>query len=234
MSGRSTWEGDGGHRYGAFVRTAVTHVVWDWNGTLLDDNHAVLAAVNHVCQGFGRAPVTLEEWRATFRRPIVSCYEGLLARPLSADDWAELDRLYHDAYHALLDTCSLVGGGTEALSTWRAGGRTQSLLSMWVHDRLTELVSALGLGEYFARVDGLRQNTGGGSKARHLVEHLNDLDLDPRVVVLIGDVVDDSDAAEAAGTRCVLVTTGMGSAEALRRTGRPVADTVTDALRLIG
>jgi len=33
------------------------HVVWDWNGTLLDDNHAVLAAVNTVCAMYETSPV---------------------------------------------------------------------------------------------------------------------------------------------------------------------------------
>ena len=35
------------------LREGVRHIVWDWNGTLLDDNHANLAAANHVCEMFG-------------------------------------------------------------------------------------------------------------------------------------------------------------------------------------
>ena len=40
------------------VRNGIRHIVWDWNGTLLDDNHANLAAANHVCEMFGVPPMT--------------------------------------------------------------------------------------------------------------------------------------------------------------------------------
>lgn len=215
------------------MRTAIRHVVWDWNGTLLDDNHAVLAAVNAVCAEHGRGPFTLDQWRATFRRPLIDCYGELLGRTLSTQDWADLDRCYHDSYHALLHSCALAHGVADTLTAWRTRGRTQSLLSMWTHHRLTELITTMGLLDHFTKIDGLRHDPGGGSKSSHLLAHLREQELDPADVVLIGDIVDDSDAAEAAGTRCVLVTTGMGSPESLRRTGRPVVDSVAEAIRLI-
>jgi len=130
-------------------------VVWDWNGTLLDDNHAVLAAVNSVCAQYGRAAVTLEEWRAVFSRPIVACYEKVLARSLTEADWDVIDRYYHSAYRLELDTCGLAAGVPDLLHEWRDAGRTQSLLSMWFHGRLTPTVEQYGLTTYFTRIDGL-------------------------------------------------------------------------------
>lgn len=210
-----------------------THVVWDWNGTLLDDNQAVLDSVNQVCAGFGRPSITMDFWRDTFSRPLVACYERLLERQLSAEDWVRLDKTYHEAYRAVLDTCALATGVPTALHGWAATGGTQSLLSMWFHHELVPLITQFGLLELFARVDGLRVDTGGGSKAEHLIEHLAALRLDPAEVVLIGDVVDDSDAAEAAGAACVLVTTGMMSRRKLAATGRPVVDSIPEALALL-
>ena len=213
--------------------SGVRHVVWDWNGTLLDDNHAVVAAVNSVCAGFGREPIDLAEWREVFSRPLLACYERLLRRPLTSADWARIDALYHDEYRELLPTCRLADGVPDRLHEWRAAGRSQSLLSMWFHHELVPLVTELGLVELFARVDGLRQDTGGGSKAGHLAEHLTALDLDPAEVVLVGDVVDDAAAADHVGARCVLVSTGVMSRRALVATGSPVADSVPAALDLI-
>ncbi|KAA2254972.1 HAD family hydrolase [Solihabitans fulvus] len=209
------------------------HVVWDWNGTLLDDNHAVVAAVNSVCAGFGRPSVTLEQWREVFSRPLVACYERLLERPLSAEDWATLDALYHDEYRNLLDTCRLADGVPDRLHDWRAAGNTQSLLSMWFHHELVPLVTEFGLADLFDRIDGLRVDTGGGSKAEHLAEHLTQLRLDPADVVLVGDVVDDGHAAEQVGAACVLVSTGVTNRATLEATGLPVADSIPAALTLI-
>jgi len=211
-------------------RLPVTHVVWDWNGTILDDNDAVVASVNAVCAAFGRAPIELEYWRTIYRRPLLDCYEELLARPLSTQDWTEIDRHYHEMYRTLLPTTRLAPGIPDELRRWRAGGGRQSLLSMWFHDELTALVAEHGLTDLFARIDGLRVDTGGHGKTAHLKEHLAELKVDPTEVLVIGDVLDDAAAAHAAGTRCVLVTTGVSNRQALKSAGVPVVDSVAEAL----
>jgi phosphoglycolate phosphatase-like HAD superfamily hydrolase len=208
----------------------IGHVVWDWNGTILDDNDAVVAAVNTVCTAFGRAPIDLAFWRSIYRRPLLDCYQDLLGRQLSATDWADIDRGYHRAYRELLSTTRLSPGIPGELRRWQAAGRSQSLLSMWFHDELVPLVTEYGLADLFTRIDGLRVDVGGHGKATHLAEHLAALAVDPAEVLLIGDVLDDAEAARAAGVRCVLVTTGVTSRKALETSGVPVVDSVGEAL----
>ncbi|MEO6081989.1 MAG: HAD family hydrolase [Umezawaea sp.] len=209
------------------------HVVWDWNGTLLHDNDAVLSAVNAVCAGFGRESITLDHWRSVFSRPLVQCYEQLLARRLDAAEWTRVDTIYHDHYRGLLSLCRLADGVPEHLRAWSDRGGSQSLLSMWYHDELVALVGEYGLTELFNRIDGLREEAQGGSKTAHLAAHLSALELDPADVVMIGDVVDDAEAAAHVGASCVLVTTGVMSRAKLEATGVPVADSITEALSLL-
>ncbi|MEV0049636.1 HAD family hydrolase [Saccharopolyspora shandongensis] len=211
----------------------VRHIVWDWNGTLLADNDAVVASVNAVCTAYDREHIDIDEWRSVFSRPLLQCYERLLRRSLGEQDWARIDVLYHEAYRELLHTCELAEGVPHALKDWATAGRTQSLLSMWFHDELVPLVTDMGLHSLFARVDGLRNDIGGGSKAEHLRRHLAAQEIDARDVVLIGDVLDDAHAAEQAGTKCVLVTTGVMSRAALETSGFPVVDSIPEALTTI-
>ncbi|HEY3563206.1 MAG TPA: HAD family hydrolase [Kribbella sp.] len=211
----------------------ISHVVWDWNGTLLNDNHAVLAAVNEVCAGFGRPELSWSEWQAAYARPMRLSYEQVLRRTLDEEEWAQIDKLYHERYDALLHTCELAVGAHDVLRACSTSGRTQSLLSMWFHARLTPTVEQYGLTQYFTRVDGLPGEVGGGSKADSLQRHLSEQQLDPAAVVLIGDVVDDAHAAQAAGTQCVLVTTGAMTRKALQATGAPVTTSITEALQLL-
>lgn len=46
------------------------HIVWDWNGTLLDDLGTVVAAVNDTLATLGRRPICVEEYGANYTRPV--------------------------------------------------------------------------------------------------------------------------------------------------------------------
>lgn len=213
-----------------FARDEITHIVWDWNGTLLDDNHANLAAVNAVCELFGREPVEMDHWRSVFRRPLIPCYEELLGRAFEDGEWERAERHYDDSYQKLLSSCELTVGVPDVLHEWSRGGGTQSLLSMAAHDHLVPLIAERGLTSHFTRVEGRRFATEHDSKAEHLVHHLRQQDIDPARVVLIGDIDDDARAAREAGARSILVTSGLMSRERLEATGSPVVDSPAAAV----
>jgi phosphoglycolate phosphatase-like HAD superfamily hydrolase len=205
------------------------HLVWDWNGTLFDDLTLVVTSTNKSLELAGAGPVTVEEHRRDFCRPIPAYYALVLGYPLDDEQFATIDKAFHTAYNEGLASCSLANGTLDALAGW-AG--TQSLLSMWFHDDLVPTVERYGISSYFARVDGLRAQIGGGSKAPHLITHLKELGVDGRDCVLIGDSVDDAEAAATVGARVVLYTGGITDALQLRRTGRPVAESLAEAVRL--
>ena len=205
------------------------HLVWDWNGTLLDDLSLVVQATNVAFASAGGPSVTADEHRVRFRRPIVDYYAEMLGRAIDAEAFGALDRIFHAAYRAGLTSCALADDARAAIAAWPG---SQSLLSMWFHDELVPTVHTYGLTPHFARVDGLRATVGGGHKAEWLEKHLAELGLTGESVVLIGDSIDDAHAAESAGARCVLYTGGLSDPAALRATPHPVADTLTEAVTL--
>ncbi|HYN95719.1 MAG TPA: HAD hydrolase-like protein [Pilimelia sp.] len=205
------------------------HLVWDWNGTLLDDLSLVVAATNAAFASIGGPPVQADEHRRAFRRPIADYYGEVLGRVVDADEFKRLDAAFHDAYKlGLVD----VGLAADAQAAMRAWPGTQSLLSMWFHDELVPVVRGHGLTELLSRVDGLRSPVGGDRKGAYLAEHLAALGLPGGSVVLIGDSIDDAEAADSVGAACVLYTGGFTDPHRLRASGRPVADTLTDAVTL--
>jgi phosphoglycolate phosphatase-like HAD superfamily hydrolase len=211
------------------ARGGVRHVVWDWNGTLFDDHVAVVAAVNDALALLGLPPIDADAYRTHYTRPVERFYEQVAGRPIAPDEWRVLDDAYHDSYHTWLERLGLAPDARAALAAAEAAGLTQSLLSMWRHEHLVPLVERLGIGRFFARVDGLRQ-AGGGGKAEHLVAHLAGLEVAPATAVLVGDSLDDLAAARAVGARCVLYDGGSHHRHALEATGAPVVDTLTAAL----
>jgi phosphoglycolate phosphatase-like HAD superfamily hydrolase len=208
---------------------ARTHLIWDWNGTLLDDLSLVVEATNRAFAAVGGRSVDSDEHRRTFRRPVAEFYAEILERAVDAEEFGRLDRIFHDAYRLGLTTTTLAADAMHALKSWPG---SQSLLSMWFHSELVPAVETYGLTGVFTRVDGLRTEIGGDLKAGHLARHLDELGVPGDRAVLIGDSLDDALAAESVGAAAVLYTGGFTDPTRLRASGRPVADTLVEAVRV--
>jgi phosphoglycolate phosphatase-like HAD superfamily hydrolase len=211
------------------------HVVWDWNGTLLDDAGVVIDATIAAFAQAHLPAVTAESYRHHFTRPIRVFYERLIGRSVGPEEWSQLDRAFHDRYHHASDGCSLTPGAIEALDLIRARGWTQSLCSMLPEQYLLPAVGRHGLGGYFLRVDGLTGGERGGTKTKHLLQHLERLSPRPSAAVLIGDTIDDAVAARDAGCDCVLLDGGAGlhMSEDLAAAGVPVVATLAQLTTLL-
>jgi len=208
---------------------SATHLVWDWNGTLLDDLHLVVSATNVAFESVGGRVVDADEHRARYRRPVAEFYAEMLERAIDEQEFGRLDRLFHDTYRLGLTSMTLAADAMTAIKSWPG---SQSLLSMWFHSELVPAVETYGLAGVFTRVDGLRTEVGGHLKAAHLATHLDGLGLSGDQVVMIGDSLDDGAAADSVGARADLYTGGFTHPDKLRASGRPVADTLLEAVEM--
>ncbi len=206
------------------------HIVWDWNGTLFHDNDAIIGATNAAFAELGLEPITLEQYRALYCVPVPKFYERLMGRLPTEAEWLVMDETFHRYYAEHRVGCGLTEGVAELLVQWRSAGRSQSILSMYVHDELVPLVRGFGIEEHFVRVDG-RTGPSGGSKAEHMVRHIEALaSVQPARTVVIGDAADDAVAALHVGARAVLYTGGSHSRASLEAVGVPVVDTLGEAV----
>ncbi|MFD5951280.1 HAD family hydrolase [Streptomyces collinus] len=206
------------------------HIVWDWNGTLFHDIDAIIGATNAAFAELGLEPLTLEKYRELYCVPVPKFYERLMGRLPTEAEWEAMDDIFHRYYAEHRTACGLTAGAVELLSGWRSSGRSQSILSMYVHEELVPLVRGFGIEPHFIRVDG-RTGPSGGSKAEHMVRHLASLSgVAPERTVVIGDAADDAVAALHVGARAVLYTGGSHSRVSLEAVGVPVVDTLEEAV----
>lgn len=209
-----------------------THLVWDWNGTLLDDNTAVVGATNAAFGEVGLAPITVEQYREMYCIPIPRFYERLMGRLPTDAEWERMDGIFHRHYTEQRDACGLTAGAAELLAGWQLTGRSQSIMSMYRHEELVPVVRGYGIERHFVRVDG-RTGPSGGSKSEYMERHLAAMQgISPQHTVVIGDAVDDAVAAAHAGAQAVLYTGGSHSRASLEKAGVPVVDTLTEAIAL--
>lgn len=206
------------------------HIVWDWNGTLFHDNEAIIGATNAAFAELGIEPLTLERYRELYCVPVPKFYERLIGRLPTDEEWEAMDEVFHRHYAEHRGACELTEGVRELLGGWRAAGRSQSILSMYVHEELVPLVRGFGIASHFMRVDG-RTGPSGGSKSEHMVRHLRRLmGVEPGRTVVIGDAADDAVAAGRVGALAVLYTGGSHSRASLEGVGVPVVDTLEEAV----
>jgi phosphoglycolate phosphatase-like HAD superfamily hydrolase len=209
-----------------------THIVWDWNGTLLHDIDAVLAATNASFGEMGLPPLTLERYRELYCVPVPRFYERLMGRLPTDEEWAVMDEAFHRHYWVLARSCGLTAGALEVLAARVHAGATQSLCSLAPHRELVPLVRSHGIESHFLRVDG-RVGSSTDGKAEQMVRHLAGLDgVRPERTVVIGDAVDDALAAAHVGALAVLYTGGSHSRASLERAGVPVVDTLEEAVQV--
>lgn len=222
--------GPGGYGRG-MGKNHVTHLVWDWNGTLFHDIDAVISATNASFGEVGLPPITLERYRDLYCVPVPRFYERLMGRLPTDEEWAVMDEAFHRHYWALAESAGLAIGARQLLVEWQEAGLTQSLCSLAPHEHLVPLVRTHGIDRHFVRVDGRvgQSNTG---KAEQMMRHIAELEGVPaQRMVVIGDAVDDALAARHVGARAVLYTGGSHSRASLEAAGVPVVDTLEEAVR---
>jgi phosphoglycolate phosphatase-like HAD superfamily hydrolase len=179
----------------------------------------------------GLPGVTGEQIRREFRRPFSAFYGGLFGRPVTDVEFAFIRRRYEAEYDAEVFGVDLQPDAGWALDLVAAHPASQSLLSMAHDDQLQALVDHHGIRSWFQCIEGSATGESDGTKAERLVRHLSSLEVDPRTTVVIGDTVDDHEAAVRAGASSVLVTIGTTGRAQLEATGAPVVDTLREAAR---
>lgn len=215
------------------------HIVFDWDGTLLDTVAVEVAADAAIAARFGWAVVDADHYRAHMSRHWRDYYDHLRAlaggQPLTD---AELDDVY-DAWHAEVAARrheqALHDEALPTLQALAAAGVTASVCSMHRHEPLRLLIDSFGLTPYLTRIDGLAQrDTGRTTKAQHLREHVRSLDIPTESIGVVGDDVDDASAAAEIGAQAVLVSTGVYSPERLAASGHRTAGGLLEAMRTLG
>lgn len=187
------------------------HVIWDWNGTLLDDVALCVSVTSEILAECGLPKVTADDHLQKFRHPLVDYYRDL-GFDFSRVPFAELSDRFHDRYGERLEEARLFAGSRELLVTTGIGC---SILSAAPESDLKRLLLKYGIAGYFEYVYGLGDRLA-HSKIERGLQLLQVLDLPPQDIVLVGDTDHDREVAEALGVDALLLEGGHQHPERLR------------------
>ena len=209
--------------------TAV-HILWDWNGTLLDDTLACVDTLNEMLSERGLKVVTLEYFKDHFAFPARNFYQ-LVGLDVPDSQWNKLARKYHEIY-ARQPSIRLNVDALEALEAVKRRGWRQSILSALHQELLERDLAHYGIAGYFDYIIG-SDNYDGGSKlerAKKFMAELRDQGKNEKFL-LIGDSLHDHEVASALGIACALVSTG-GHAHQRLAAVAPTFATLPEAINL--
>ncbi len=205
------------------IMSTVRHVVWDWNGTLLDDVQACVDAINILLERRGLPLVSREQYLEVFDFPVRNYYLRI-GFNLEQENWHSLAVEYHEAYARTSAGCRLRDGALPVLESMRQSGITLSVLSACELSLLRRMMEERGILGYFDHVYGL-SDLYAHSKVTLGHSLLAQAGLTPDSTLLVGDTTHDYEVASALGLPCLLLSGGHQAAEKLRRCRCPlVAD----------
>lgn len=207
------------------LQREIETVIWDFNGTLVDDVDVIVQSVNPQLEKRGIAPLTTESLREIFGFPIEEYYRRL-GVTFEEESMEDLATDFFAEYAPRLRECRLHSGVIETLDAFAARSARQFVLSAMEEGMLHEMLRSLGIFDRFEAAYGLEHQKGDSkvARARRLV---NDFRLEPEKTLLIGDTDHDGDVASGLGMATVLVATGHQSATRLRATGHTVIDSLS-------
>ena len=208
------------------------HLIWDWNGTLLDDAWLCREIMNGQLRKRGLPVISRERYEAVFDFPVERYYRTV-GFDWSKETFAEAGTEFIVEYEKRKRECRLQIGAKELLQKVEQAGISQAVLSAYSHSTLEEFLGHFGVRGHFRSVAGNRDHYAAG-KVEQGLEMLRELHVSPRDTVLIGDTTHDAEVARAMGVDCVLIPCGHNNRERLERCGFPLIAGLGDFLAEVG
>ncbi len=196
------------------------HIIWDWNGTLLDDRHFCIDIMNNVLRRRGMDEMTETWFLDNFCFPVKTYYEKLgfdfekESFEISGSEFIHeyMDRIHEPKLHPEVPIV------LEAMDQLGLG---QSLLSAASQPMLDEILKEHHIRSFFIRIMG-QDNHYAYGKEEIGKQWVKELDYGPHEILFVGDTLHDKEVADAIGADCALVSNGHVNEARLLQTGAPV------------
>lgn len=202
------------------------HVIWDWNGTMLDDVELCVEVGNNLFRRKSIPEITVQKYKEIFTIPVEDYYKAV-GFTFDEETFEVVGKEWMDEYEERKYECSLHTGLVEVLHDIYEAGIKQSVLSAYKQNKLEEMINGFGLDKYLDNIVGL-DNIYAESKLHLGKELIKKLGNGHGETLLIGDTVHDYDVAKEMGSDCILISSGHQTKEKLTQTGTPVFENLPE------
>ena len=200
-------------------------ILWDFNGTILDDVEVCIRIENEMLKNHGYAPFDKEKYLEIFQFPVMNYYASL-GVDFNHYSYDEICVDFYKGYDEHFPECTLTPGFEEKIQELSKKGYHHVIVSASSQEALERQCASLGITKYFDELIGLKDGYA-HSKVDRAQEWMRQQSKDESYW-MIGDSEHDKEVADTLGVPCVLVATGHASKRRLKATGAKVIDTLFD------
>ena len=204
------------------------HIIWDWNGTLLDDRWLCVEGINQALVKRDLPPISEDRYRKIFTFPVKEYYKKL-GFDFDKEPFEVAGDEFVEYYGKNFHKAKLQKGSRTLLRKIQSKSISQSILSAAMERYLKNWIYAHKLEIYFSEIVGIDNQYAKG-KIQEGIRLINKLPFKRKDIAMIGDTNHDSDVADELSIDCILIDHGHVSSRRLKKTGRKVVSNLTDII----
>lgn len=206
-------------------------IIWDWNGTLLDDLELSLTSVNILLKDRKLPTLTVDRYKDIFTFPVIEYYKAA-GFDFDKEPFEVPAKQYVRIYRDGVNSVKLFDDVVNTLTYLKDNGYSLMVLSAMRDDNLKLMIEYAGISNFFDAVYGIKDNYAREkiSLGKQLVERLS---LNPSECLMIGDTLHDAEVSEQCGFNCILYSGGHVSRRRLETKNYRIIDKLEELCHIL-
>ena len=204
----------------------IKNIIWDWNGTLLNDIDLCISAMNVPLKKRNLNKLTKDRYLEIFNFPVIEYYKKL-GFDFNKEPFEVPAHEFINAYQNDFNSTRLQSGVIEILEFFQLKDISQFILSAMEQEALEKTIRHFNLENYFDELIGIKNHLAFSKveAGRELIERKL---LNKNTTVLIGDSLHDYEVAQELEINCMLVTNGHHTHDRLQNLDVPLFKDLED------
>ena len=209
----------------------VKTIIWDWNGTLLDDLDLSLESVNVLLKERNIPTLSIEKYKDIFGFPVVDYYVKA-GFDFEKEAFEVPAKQYVKLYAAGASELKLFPDVVDTLTFFKENNYRQIVLSAMKDDNLKLMIHNAEISHFFDGIFGIKDNYAREkvSLGKQVVEYLK---LNPAECLMIGDTLHDAEVSEQCGFNCILFSGGHVSKQRLETKEKKIINSLSELKQIL-
>lgn len=201
-------------------------VIWDWNGTLLNDRDLAVGVMNSLLKERELPELNITKYLKLFDFPVKEYYQKL-GFDFEKEPFEVVGLEFIKRYDEKANSCKLHKNAIQILNYLRHYKVRQFVLSARNQVQLKEELMHHKIDQYFEKISGLSDDYANGKEklGEKLMMQNN---IERNSSLMIGDTAHDFEVANFLGIDCILLECGHQSLQRLKKCNTKILSGLTE------